>query len=202
MTIELVSVHVPKTGGSSLRAVLRQKYGRRLRNIYQHPPPGIAETAFKLMFARAIHGHFPASRFDHLNAPMIAFVRDPAEMQVSVWRYIRREAPRLGVLGASWQAALDLSVEDFMSYPYSVIARYLDVPMDRFAFIGDFATYGRDMAALADRFSLPWREQHENANPIEARVRITPQMRRDYERANPAEVEIYERVMDFRSRLN
>lgn len=85
----MVSVHVPKTAGSSFTLTLHQVFGNRLWLDHGAPadPPS---------WATCVHGHARAA--DRLrqypDAPLVGWVRDPVERLLSQWRYwMRRPDP-------------------------------------------------------------------------------------------------------------
>jgi Sulfotransferase family len=89
----LLSLHVPKCGGTSFGLVLRRLFGPKLwlnyGTIFTR-----AEARPELIPAEAtcIHGHFEADAFSeiHPDAPMITWVRHPVDRLVSNYHYFLR----------------------------------------------------------------------------------------------------------------
>lgn len=184
--LDLVSVHVPKCGGATLRSVLKRKYGSRLLVDY----PGVQVDRWKLrhrLLPSAIHGHFPASRYR--GRRLITFVRDPLEARVSAWHYHRRK----GRPEFRWITETPLS--EFVALPNETFSALLDVPLDRFDFIGRMSHFEADMARLCALLGVEWRMERTNQNPDGSDYEIRPEWRRAFERANPREVEMYRTIM-------
>ncbi|MEM9609199.1 MAG: hypothetical protein AAGA99_17375 [Actinomycetota bacterium] len=83
--VPMVSVHVPKAGGTSFQLTLHQFFGNRLwldHGVPADPPP----------HAACIHGHASARhRLEQFpEAVLVGWVRDPVERILSQWRYWRR----------------------------------------------------------------------------------------------------------------
>lgn len=205
--IELISVHIPKTGGTTVGRLLRDHYGHRLDQIY--PPPREAPIFWRARlrltrtirhrrpFRRAVHGHFQASRFAPIDAPMIAFIRDPLKMQISLWHFARRIHPeRRGPYG---RVSMTMPLDEWIEYPAPMLTSYLDVPINRLALIGTDETYEADLRCLCAMIGARYEPRRENANPEGSNYSITPDMRRRYERVNAAESELYEAARAARS---
>lgn len=96
---ELLSLHIPKTAGTSFRNILKSVYGEDQVVRFDTKPDGSAELdevpyeAKVLPAVRVIHGHF---RFDKLTAlfPLpknyksIIWVRDPVDRVISNYYYL------------------------------------------------------------------------------------------------------------------
>jgi hypothetical protein len=95
--IELISLHIPKTAGSSFRETLRADYGEVFFCIYKN------ETDVPIG-CRAVHGHFEADLFDlsKANRPkIITWLRDPVERAISYYSYWSR-FEKAGSPGHQW----------------------------------------------------------------------------------------------------
>lgn len=94
----LCSMHIPKTAGLSLLALLRKVYGRFVlpghelaqRDRLQHLASSEPAMARQL---RAVHGHMPWGFHTWFGRPFVylAFVRDPVERVISYYDFCRRE---------------------------------------------------------------------------------------------------------------
>ena len=97
----LVSIHIPKTAGSTLLRVLAKRFGDRLQRAYQPPKPGLRRTETDgwpdISNPACIHGHGVFRRFPWVasvpDARFITFLRDPLAGAISLWRHERRLTP-------------------------------------------------------------------------------------------------------------
>ena len=87
-----VSVHIPKTGGSSFRQILERKFGDRLQRAYDKSEgwPTVPNPA-------CIHGHGALTDFAdvicaHENVRWMTFLRDPLLSAISHYFYIKRHS--------------------------------------------------------------------------------------------------------------
>jgi hypothetical protein len=112
-----VFVHVPKTAGTSLRAVLAQLYGDR----YAHLPGGIHDLVAIDRFCgeaavhdriRAVIGHIPYGVMEAMGRPCRYFtiLRDPVDRAVSAYFYARERVDNY-----SHEDAMKNSFEAFVS---------------------------------------------------------------------------------------
>lgn len=152
----IVSIHIPKTAGTSFREGLEQEFGERLLADYSDRPlsDSISNRWHRLR-ARlevrrrrdslredydVVHGHFIASKYSSLmtDAAFCAFFRDPVDRVTSQYRYwLSNPDPQ----NRMWRKFHDqeLPLERFASLPRQ--RRLFDLftagwPMERFAFVG------------------------------------------------------------------
>lgn len=171
----VLSVHLPKTAGTSFGAALRQAYGVGYHEDYgdlpmQHAawrrqwhavgsaflqPPAIPDTV------QCIHGHFLPLKYRRLlarrEASCITWLRDPVERVASHYHYWRRDYDggdpaqplRNRMLREEWsfeRFALGAEMRD-------VYTRYLwRFDPRRFDFIGITEHYERDLEHLATHY--------------------------------------------------
>lgn len=88
--VELISVHVPKTAGTTFMDILNQIYGQE--NIYfdyQHPSAVKNEPSALPHNFRVIHGHFNILKYDYLHAQAkkIIWLRHPIHVVISLYFY-------------------------------------------------------------------------------------------------------------------
>ncbi|NEP44078.1 MAG: sulfotransferase family protein, partial [Okeania sp. SIO2H7] len=85
--IEIISVHVPKTGGTTFKKVLKQVYQDE-EIFFDYPHKGPIRN--KLLtsdrsLTRVIHGHFPGNKYDYKypHARKIIWLRNPINRLIS-----------------------------------------------------------------------------------------------------------------------
>ncbi len=89
--IELLSVHIPKTAGSSFLKVLKRIYGKQLIQMYRRYKPDVdyKKIVEDSSWAAAIHGHFNFTDFRdrYPDAKTITWLRDPIKRINSYYHY-------------------------------------------------------------------------------------------------------------------
>jgi hypothetical protein len=186
----LVSVHLPKTAGTSFRAALQAHYGNKLLEDYAMLPMQVPRGRREWQSlrdaynardqitpsTRAIHGHFLPVKYRlalrQRQTRYITWLRDPVDRLVSHYHYWRRDYAgddprqplRNRMIGERW------SLERFClgSELRNLYRQYLwFFPVERFAFIGITEHYAQDLDWFARhllRTSAP-EVEHALANP-------------------------------------
>lgn len=164
---ELISVHIPKTAGSSFHAVLKAHYGWRLKHIQKQEDIAIWSTGKPYKsnkpFVQAIHGHIrPHENWKSFypQAKWVCWLRDPAERVLSAYYHLQKTqslGDRNQTLFAKKQPTLHqfLADEDFQPV-IQVYERFLGnfTPKD-FAFIGRTEHFEDDLQHFAKLIHLP-----------------------------------------------
>lgn len=153
----IVSIHLPKTAGSTFKGVLAEVYGRRLRFDYgdQYGFMELSQPTLEMRLRRAvkrvtdfrpyfkpqcIHGHFKATKYarQYPDAQYVTWIRDPVERLVSHYNHWKRR-PDPAHTVCREMVRQDMALEQFAELPAmrNVQSRYLDgMPLERFWFVG------------------------------------------------------------------
>lgn len=218
----LISVHVPKTAGSTFSVLLRKHFGKGLHLDYGpgheattdlirdafYESPGdrdrartVLEDAFTRNKLGCVHGHFQAEKYHRLfpEADFIFWVRDPVERLLSNFYFFRRY-PELGneIVRRVHEGRINIREfaerEEFRNVHVKMIR---NVPMERFAFIGLCESYDASVHRFADRFGIrPPRKRGVRSQNINARKpRLSDEKLRGYIRSlNREDEELYRSV--------
>ncbi len=221
----LISVHLPKTAGSSFLAAIEQHFGERLLKDYTDRP--ITRTtlarntaALKSCLANVvsgevlsgydcIHGHFMPLKYRlaaaRADVQFVTWMRHPVDRLASHYFHWMRAAPpahgsalRRRVYKQEW------TLERFCLGPEfrNLYAKYLwGFPQRRFDFIGITEHYEEEMAWFSSDFmhlSLP--VKRENINPQHpGRAYIEDaSLRSEIERYHAADMALYEQALQLR----
>jgi len=175
----LVSVHIPKCGGTSLQHVLVGIFGRK-RVLLNYDPAifrlGQASLALIPPDTQCIHGHFMSDLFDDClpQYELVTWLRHPVQRVVSHYYHFLRhpetDDPCCRVL-----LGRRLSLEEFaeLDLMRNEMARYLaGKPLSAFKCVGIMERFEESLRAFGDAFGLPIpaRPPRENVNPD----RLTP----------------------------
>jgi hypothetical protein len=185
MSVEIISVHVPKSAGTSLVRSLKAVYGSAAIHLdyaddpidpccsFNLDPAGCRMRAQQIEFdpvVRVIHGHLHASKYAHLrDAKRITFLRHPISNLISIhsfWKTLAEGGP----LHCLFQYCRrhDLSLLDFARLP---AIRYLfsrtyfgGVDLAAFDFVGSMENYSADLQRLSRMLGVALAETRKNTN--------------------------------------
>jgi hypothetical protein len=153
--LELISVHVPRTGGVALRDALIARYGARLFLDYAERP-GMPEDPGTLPLPdlspyTAVHGHFRATKYEATPCRVrMTVLRDPVAQLLSVYFYWRQTGPSHYGLHR-WVLDEAPPLREFArALPRLLTEVYFaGANMERFDFIGRQEYLSEDLSALA-----------------------------------------------------
>lgn len=159
---EIISIHIPKTAGSSFHGILAEHYGWRLKHIQKAADIKTWSTGKKYYankpFVKAIHGHIrPHENWKRFypNAKWVCWLRDPAERVLSAYKHLEK-TEHLGDRNQALFAELQPDVESFVRLeafkPVTrIYQRFLAdfLPSD-FAFAGRVEYFEKDLQIFAN----------------------------------------------------
>lgn len=205
----ILSIHIPKTAGVSVRNILKEHFGPgfvlaywQVTDAWGRVLPEVPATA------RCVHGHFEADRFAGRfpRARLLTWVRDPVERVVSSY-YHRLRDP-------DWQHPVchelhskKLSLVEYAALPLvrNEMAHFFGGRKpEEFFFIGVVEEFERSLAHLTRLLEIraaPVR--HDNVNPDKktARYELDPAIRREIGALNEKDTELYGQCLDRSRRM-
>lgn len=205
---DLISVHIPKSGGSSFRDFLQSLYGDGLRCMYteeETAPRLVHEVDIDPAATPCLHGHFHATAFlDRFAKPnLITWLRDPVERLVSAYyQYIRVPEDNLFEFNRRLQQE-GWGLMKFAREPeiLRLVRWHINgVPLERFLFIGIMEEYDLSLRVFCELLGVnpPGRISKVNTNPArkEDGYALTRAQRRELEGLYDEEIRLYEQCRD------
>jgi hypothetical protein len=204
---EVISIHLPKTAGSSFHSALHQQYGFRLKHLYK-PADWIAferSAVFRCgkPGVRAIHGHLHHLNLDwktiYPQAKWITWLRDPAQRVVSAYHHWQRPIDHQDPHHLLFQK-LQPNLLEFATIPefQPVVQTYSTVfnnvaPAD-FDFIGRTEFFEQDLARLSQL--MHWKTLSKIAVNVNAqKPTITPDVLQQLKGLLENEYAVYHRYL-------
>lgn len=172
--IELISLHIPKTAGTSFRNVLKQTYGKRsvVRLDIDHADQiRVNEKVYTKNTLpkkiKVIHGHFTYEKLiQHFNfsekTPIITWLRDPVDRVISNYFFLYKIIQNKLNEDDSYDnlsPRMLKTIEEFASYEENrnVMSKFLNgADLNKFTFIGNQNNFKSDLQDLAT--ILNWKE--------------------------------------------
>ena len=214
----IVSLHIPKTGGTSFGAVLQQAYPGGVAFCYRpdnrltHPllrdrrrlsdPELLAEL--EASGIRVIHGHAPAAWFlPNISDPARywTWLRDPVERVISAYYYLQSRTKRLA--GPDGRAPRDRirgrTLEQFAArlQHRNLQSRSLaEFDIEQMGFVGITERFEESLAILG----LPPPDAERTKNVNKARPEVDPEVRALIRRVNDQDAALYERGLELHER--
>jgi hypothetical protein len=216
--IELVSLHIPKTAGTSFRNTLKTVYGddavRRVDITRKFLK--VEEKAFfeKRLSPRVkvIHGHFRYTdvfaKFELAKSvPVITWLRNPVDRVISNYYYLKKiilDRIIVNGTGGELENRMIRTLEEYATCDRSKnrISKFLrGSKLEDFFFIGIVENYKDDLARLAgllnwDRY--PVLEQNRSS---ETKPEVSEETRKYIESINQKDMDIYKRALALNSSL-
>lgn len=181
----IVSVHIPKTAGTSLRVGLERRLGRRLLLDYEDRPlarteEDLARRARSAAAVRAdprsllsdydaVHGHFIASKYLPLGAEarFAVFLREPVARTLSHFRHWRRnpEAPNPVARRISAGEIGPADLAEMIEYRTIYTTFIGGLQLEQFSFVGLAEHYPASIALFQAIFGIELPALHQNPSP-------------------------------------
>lgn len=218
-TLELISIHIPKTAGTSFRNSLCAVYGQkgvvRLDIGLVRQETRVREELYTDAAlppeTRVLHGHFSypllTARFDiPTGLPVITWLRDPVERVISNYFYLARrlreeldeERKGLNIL-----KKMQRSLREYVLYEPSQnrMSKFLEgLELGDLFFVGLVEHYDQDIRSLAGK--LDWAQTpvfHHNRTGNN-RPEVSAEDRALIRSLNARDVELYERALELREK--
>lgn len=217
----LISLHLPKTAGSSFRAALEQTFGSHLLKDYQGsgislPPPERHRRALQQAHAIAasqpqdiacVHGHFLPFKYlllgDTVQLVFITWMREPVARAVSHYHYWQRSynpqtsAPHhKKVIEEQWSLEKFCLSQEFQN----IYCQYLwAFPLEYFSFIGITEYYAGDIEYFSERFleeSLPVLKVNSRHSPEE--VPLSKKTLEKIQLFHQKDIILYQKALELR----
>jgi hypothetical protein len=181
----LISVHIPKTAGTTFGALLSRRYGPGLLKDYDDRPlshsgpvrlvralAGIPRATRRLRGYEAVHGHFLPLKYLAARGDVVVWLRDPVQRMVSRYEHYLRDVEARRPLQAIRGLRPGLDLATFIEIPrfHNTYAKYLrGFPRERVACFGFSEDMAEGLARMQRRLGLDLAPAgQENVNPSRA----------------------------------
>jgi len=216
--LELVSLHIPKTAGTSFRNILKAVYGEenivrfdikiKTRKIDIENKPFEKDRLPENI--KGIHGHFHyLDLVEQVNVPpsakWITWLREPSQRVLSNYFYLSErlrdeldeERKGLNILAKMQRSLIEFSRDEINRNRMSKFLAGID--LNQFAFIGLQETYEADLERLAG--ILGWNSYPNlKHNVTAARPMVDPEVLAEIRELNSDDYKLYAEAIEWRAR--
>lgn len=203
----VISVHIPKTAGSSFHASLKQAYGWRLKHIHQQADIARLSTGKRYWsnkpFVEALHGHIrPHENWkkQYPNAKWICWLRDPVDRVVSAYHHLEKTQD-MGDRNQNLFKRLQPSLEEFLIHPdFKPVTRIyqhflVNLKPEDFAIIGRTEFFEKDLVAIGEKIGKPLKSHRVNVG--DKKNEISDELRATLAERLAAEYEVYHTFIKY-----
>lgn len=218
----IISLHMPKTAGTSFKASLMSHFGHGYQTDNDFPiskPPevrhrealamGGALSTLELDKVACIHGHFLPVKYLALSAvkplTFVTWLRDPVARLLSHYNYWQASydpetsAPHhKRVIEEAWTVEQFCLSEQFRN----IYSQYLwGVSLENFAFVGVSEHYQEDFRDFCERYlSAHLEPRYENvAKDMRSEIRLNDDFLEEVRSFHFSDMELYRRALEYRN---
>jgi hypothetical protein len=218
-SLELVSIHIPKTAGTSFRNILKKVYGedRVIRVDIELPSermsyPTCADPPTEIpRGTKVIHGHFRfvdvAKKYNiRSDVPIITWVRDPVERVISNYFYLQKilreivneKERRINVLSKMERSLIEYARAEINR---NRMSRFLEgLSLERLFFVGVQEYFSEDLKYLAKLLEWDTYEEYFHNTTSEQKQNVPKEVRKEIEMLNSEDMKIYELALKLREK--
>jgi hypothetical protein len=215
---ELISLHIPKSAGTSFRLILQDVYGEdAVQRLDINKQDGILLNQESVTISqipaglKVAHGHFSYSEFKQFfgepQAPIITWLRNPVARVVSQYYFLQERFEDQVIHSRNSRNVfkrLCRSLEEFAAVPgnRNLQSRYLQgLRPEDLDFIGIVEFFEEDLQELAGKMGWETYEPiHDNKTRNKEREEVSPDVLRLIADLNSEDLSLYETVLSLRNK--
>jgi len=215
----ILSIHIPKTAGTSFGESLKVKFGDRMLLDYgdwagYNSPEVLIHRAERTAQMRArrdqlletfdiIHGHFLADKYLGLfpKTDFVAFFRDPYQQTLSNYFFMQNN-PHLPHPAVKIFHDVKMTIHDFLSWDAvrNPQTKFLgSVPVESFAVVGLTEEFPRSISLFTSTFGHGVPAHFvKNVNParLGSEYQLEPELRKAMDKFRAADLDLYRRAQE------
>lgn len=214
--IDIVSIHIPKTAGTSFRNILKSHFGdNAVVRLDIKPGKKLVLLENQLLESeklseeiKIIHGHMYfkdiANIFElHKKVKYITWLRDPVERVISNYFYLKsrleeeldEESKGLNILSKMQRTLIEYARDNVNRNRMSKFLKGAEI--SKFDFVGIMEHYNQDLDYFAELIGI--KEIHNfHHNPTSMKKDVPEDIRKEIEELNHDDIELYQNGIELR----
>ena len=172
----LLSIHIPKAGGSSFRHTLKSIYSNYFWS-YGVEAEKIAKS--KINELQCLHGHINPMNYIHLmpDALVIIWVREPISRFKSYYNYRKytRQDGKINEIMKKYSSFMEWIRSENSNYLKTEMLNYINIKtLDKFDFIGEIENYDKDLQRLMNMLGVTkYKQMHTNKSKTPEEINLS-----------------------------
>lgn len=218
LELKLISIHVPKSGGTSFRASLDQVYGSEAVQT-AYVDRALRQRLIIRPGVRVLHGHINLTDYQRLildypefiDLPLVSWIRNPIERVISEYFYMR------GVLQNQLQAyenetptlknRMIRSIDEFALHHGSrnAFSRFINlehIKMGKYVFIGEVEDYSNDFDKLRMKFGWQPSINPQFVNRTKVKKEVGSEIKKRIADLNEEDMSLYDYILTNKKAIN
>jgi len=200
----MISVHIPRCGGTSFRQVLQTLYGVMLHCDYgEEENRRFGWSLSPKSYTRCIHGHFCADKYDVLfpSSLRITWVRHPVQRVISQYYYCLRHPDESSFTQEVNNRKLSLIEFASIDKEQNIMTRYFaGKKVSDFQFVGIVEFYEASLKLFHKITGLPFQwipHFNKNTNRSNASYEISEAEMDEIMTLNSSDIALYQTALDI-----
>ncbi len=214
----VISIHIPKCGGTSLKVFLEENFKEKLFLHYFDEKKNMMPEKYELKSGGCIHGHFNRKRkfgvmdFYPDAKQFITILRDPFELLLSRFFHVKREESNGLAYRDGQHITLNNNVNEYIKsqinnnnyhpnildyFPFEIsLNNYITLINENFIYIGIMEDYDFSVGRLSEKlgFSFVGGVPHLNESP--RYLEVDKSLKESFTKSHALEYKVYNYVRD------
>ena len=198
----IISIHVPKTGGTTFKNFLLDAFPNKVFFDYSNNEKIKLEIPDN---TEILHGHITARKYRNIypDAKYITWLREPTQIPISMYYHYLRN-PDYNSFLCKQLYENNLTLEGFINLKknWNVINNFIaDVPLQDFSFIGILEDYDKSIERFTKQFNisddLVIEKVNYNPDKSENKYNVSDELNAQLKMACKESIEVYQKALEL-----
>lgn len=196
----IISIHVPKTGGTTFKTFLKNAFPGRVYLDYSNNEKVKLKIPDK---TEILHGHITALKYRDVypNAKYITWLREPTQIPISMYyHYLRNPDYNSFLCKELYEKKLNLEGFINLRKNWNIINNFIaDIPIEDFSFIGILEDYDKSIKRFTKQFdiseNLIVKKVNYNPNRNQNKYDVSAELKAQLQMACNESIVVYQKAL-------